>query len=248
MSRTPTARVARSTTGWNCARVLLAEFGDRHDRPWLVLHPAAAPNNPLLPSSPGRPCASTLQVACGSRPARGRFAASVRSAVPNGCAAASTCGRHHQRKPRRMSTTACPSWSTAPTRSGHGLIRAGDLDSALGLVAPLRDGDLRRRSGESAGQLNRGGARAPERAVAGQHVAAPSGAAKRRAGHARARATASGMRSRVMRRCGCGWRCVTPRRRAWVRPRAPWGSAPHGCRLRQADAPNPSLTHHLIAS
>jgi integrase len=32
--------------------VLLGEFGEDHDRPWLVLHPAATPNNSTRPSSP----------------------------------------------------------------------------------------------------------------------------------------------------------------------------------------------------
>jgi integrase len=35
--------------------ILLAEFGDDHDRPWLVLHPATTPNNPINASSPAAP-------------------------------------------------------------------------------------------------------------------------------------------------------------------------------------------------
>jgi site-specific recombinase XerD len=35
--------------------ILMREFGEEHDRPWLVLHPAATPNNPMLPSSPAGP-------------------------------------------------------------------------------------------------------------------------------------------------------------------------------------------------
>ena len=73
-----------------------------------------------------------------------------------------------------------------------------------------------------AGAAQRRGARAGERAVDGEHLAAPAGAARRRAwSPARARARACATRSPATRRCGSGSRCATPRRRAWPRSSAP---------------------------
>jgi integrase len=62
-SREPRIREVPYTTAgreavarWLAMRAhVMGSFDTEHDSPWLALHPAASPNNPLYPSSPGAP-------------------------------------------------------------------------------------------------------------------------------------------------------------------------------------------------